>query len=111
VENGADAVEAFAAGDFDLVLMDMQMPMMDGLAATRALRRHEASHPRRRPAAIVVLSANAMRQHRRDAEAAGADLHLSKPVTGQGLIEGMLQALQARHARAGKPGRTRRRQG
>ena len=94
VENGAEAVEAFAAGAFDLVLMDMQMPVMDGLAATRALRQFEARHPGRPRAAIVMLSANAMRQHRLESEAAGADLHLPKPVTAQRLIEGVLEALQ-----------------
>ncbi len=94
VENGQEAVEAFAAGTFDLVLMDMQMPVMDGLAATRALRRHEAEHPDRPRTAVVMLSANAMRQHRLDAEAAGSDLHLPKPVTAVRLIEGMMDALQ-----------------
>ena len=94
VENGAEAVEAFAAGAFDLVLMDMQMPVMDGLAATRALRQFEARHPGRPRAAIVMLSANAMRQHRLESEAAGADLHLPKPVTARRLIEGVLEALQ-----------------
>ena len=93
VENGAEAVEAFAAGAFDLVLMDMQMPVMDGLAATRALRQFEARHPDRPRAAIVMLSANAMRQHRLESEAAGADLHLPKPVTARRLIEGVLEGL------------------
>ena len=93
VENGELAVAAFTAHAFDLVLMDMQMPVMDGLAATRALRRHEAANPDRPRVAIVMLSANAMRQHRLDAEAAGADLHLPKPVTATRLVEGMLEAL------------------
>jgi len=95
VENGQQALDAFQAGDFDLVLMDMQMPVMDGLAATRALRRFEAAHPARPRAAVIMLSANAMRQHRLEAEAAGADLHVPKPVTAQRLIEGILEALEA----------------
>ena len=95
VENGRAAVDAFEAGAFDLVLMDMQMPVMDGLAATRALRQFEAVHPHRPRAAVVMLSANAMRQHRLEAEAAGADLHVPKPVTAQRLIEGMLEVLAA----------------
>ena len=95
VENGQAAVDAFQAGPFDLVLMDMQMPVMDGLAATRALRQLEAAHPHRPRAAVVMLSANAMRQHRLEAEAAGADLHVPKPVTAQRLIEGMLEVLAA----------------
>ena len=100
VENGQAAMEAFQAGSFDLVLMDMQMPVMDGLAATRALRLFEASHPRRPRAAVIMLSANAMRQHRVEAQAAGADLHVPKPVTAQRLIEGMLEALTVAGAEA-----------
>ena len=96
VENGAQAVDAFRAEAFDLVLMDMQMPVMDGLAATRAIRRHEKASPGRPRTPIVMLSANAMRQHRVEAEAAGADLHLSKPVTAKALVNGLLQALEAR---------------
>ena len=95
VENGQEALDAFEAGEFDLVLMDMQMPVMDGLAATRALRRLEAEHPGRPRTAVVMLSANAMRQHRHEAEAAGADLHVPKPVTAQRLIEGMFEAMEA----------------
>ena len=95
VENGREALNAFQAGDFDLVLMDMQMPVMDGLAATRALRRLEAERHGRPRTAVIMLSANAMRQHRLEAEAAGADLHVPKPVTAQRLIEGILEALEA----------------
>ncbi|MDB5432963.1 MAG: multi-sensor hybrid histidine kinase [Caulobacter sp.] len=93
VENGAEAVEAFKAGVFDVVLMDMQMPVMDGLAATRAIRAHEAAHPGRARTPIMMLSANAMRQHRADALAAGADLHVAKPVTAVSLITGIETAL------------------
>ena len=93
VENGQEALDAFQVRTFDLVLMDMQMPVMDGLAATRALRRFEARSPERPRAAVIMLSANAMRQHRLEAEAAGADLHVPKPVTAQRLIEGMFEAM------------------
>ena len=95
VENGAEAVEAFEAGDFDLVLMDMQMPVLDGLAATRAIRRHERGRPAGERTPVVMLSANAMRQHRLDAESAGADLHVAKPVTATALIAAVLEALAA----------------
>jgi PAS domain S-box-containing protein len=93
VENGADAVAAYAAGEFGLVLMDMQMPVMDGLAATRAIRDLEAQAPGRRRTPVIVLSANAMRQHRDEAIAAGADLHLAKPVTAAGLLNAVAAAL------------------
>ncbi len=93
VENGEDAVRAFASDAFDLVLMDMQMPVMDGLKATRAIRDIEAGDPGRRRTPVVMLSANAMRQHAEDALAAGADFHLAKPVTGASLLEAVSRAL------------------
>ncbi len=92
VENGALAVEAMRTGTFDLVLMDMQMPMMDGLAATRAIREGERGAGAARTP-IVMLSANAMSQHRTDSLAAGADLHLAKPVTAAVLVAGVGEAL------------------
>lgn len=87
VENGALAVEAVAEGTFDVVLMDMQMPVMDGLAATRAIRATDAG--RRLP--IIMLSANAMPRHLEQAKDAGADQHVSKPVTPATLL-GALEA-------------------
>ena len=99
-------MQAFAAEAFDLVLMDMQMPVMDGLAATSAIRSLESAQAQRPRTPIVMLSANAMRQHRLEAEAAGADLHLAKPVTASTLIGGLLEALRASPAIA--PSATRR---
>ncbi len=93
VENGAQAIEAFRAATFDLVLMDMQMPVMDGLAATRALRVIESDERALPRTAIAMLSANAMAHHRDEALAAGADLHIAKPVTARELIEGVERAL------------------
>ena len=98
VEDGRQAVDAFVATPFDLVLMDMQMPVMDGIAATRALREHEAARADRPRAAVIVLSANAMRQHRLDAQAAGADLHLAKPITAVSLIQAVFDVLNAQPA-------------
>jgi CheY-like chemotaxis protein len=101
VENGLLAVEAFKAAPFDLVLMDMQMPVMDGLAATRLIRAHERQAGPADRVPILMLSANAMAHHRRDALAAGADLHVSKPVTALALMTGIEQALDAARRRAG----------
>jgi CheY-like chemotaxis protein len=94
-EDGAQAVEAFRPGVFDVVLMDMQMPVMDGLAATAALRRAETTWPLAPRTPIIVLTANAMQQHCEAALAAGADLHLAKPISALALITGIEQALAA----------------
>ncbi|MBA4804171.1 MAG: response regulator [Brevundimonas sp.] len=86
VENGAEALEAARTGDFDIILMDMQMPVMDGLTATREIRLHEAAMGLPRTA-LVMLTANALPEHIAAAEAAGADRHLAKPFDAAELLE------------------------
>lgn len=90
-ENGRLGVELWRVGGYDLVLMDMQMPEMDGLTATRVIRAEEAG---RSHTPIAMLSANAMDHHKAEALAAGADMHISKPVTPDGLLAGIAAVLQ-----------------
>ncbi len=85
VENGEEALQACREAAFDLVLMDMQMPVMDGLSATRAIRALEASENRVR-VPIVMLTANALPEHIAAARAAGADQHLAKPFNAVDLL-------------------------
>ncbi len=85
-ENGAEAVEAFRQSDFDIVLMDMQMPVMDGLLATREIRQWEAVAGLK-PTPIVMLTANALSEHIQAGAAAGADRHLAKPFDAAELIQ------------------------
>ena len=92
VENGAQAVEAFKAGRFDAVLMDLQMPVMDGLTAIRNIREHEVRTAARRTP-ILVLSANAMAEHVQGSRDVGADDHVAKPVTAPLLIAALAAAL------------------
>ena len=92
VADGVLAVAAFETGRFDVVLMDMQMPNMDGLSATRAIRALEAARGGP-PTPIVMLSANAMAEHQDEALAAGADLHVAKPITAASLLAGIQAAL------------------
>jgi len=91
-DNGAQALAALQAQDFDLVLMDMQMPIMDGLAATRAIRAWETAQSRPRTP-IVMLTANAMEDHKRQAVEAGCDLHVAKPITPSALLGAIEAAL------------------
>ena len=79
VENGELAIDAWSKEAFDLVLMDIQMPVMDGAAATREIRRIERESGRPRTP-IVALSANAMKHHVAEYLAAGMDAHLAKPI-------------------------------
>tara|TARA_R110002167_G_scaffold88902_3_gene239630 strand:+ start:587 stop:2254 length:1668 start_codon:yes stop_codon:yes gene_type:complete len=95
VENGAEAVAAFERETFDVVLMDMQMPVMDGLAATRAIRALEQAGPGVPRTPLIMLSANAMTRHQQESLAAGADLHLPKPITAASLLGGIDAALAA----------------
>jgi len=93
VENGARAVAAFEGGRFDLVLMDMQMPVMDGLTATRAIRALETGRAANAHTPVIMLSANAMAEHRDQARDAGADSHVPKPITAASLLAGIDSAL------------------
>lgn len=92
VEDGRAAVEAWAVEAWDLVLMDMQMPVMDGLSATRAIRLAESRDGRARTP-ILMLTANALEEHVKAGREAGADGHLAKPITLNGLFEAMSAVL------------------
>ncbi len=79
-EDGAQGVAAAERQAYDLILMDMQMPVMDGLTATRAIRAREAdSGARQTP--IIMLTANALPEHVSLSRDAGANGHLNKPIT------------------------------
>jgi PAS domain S-box-containing protein len=85
-ENGAVACEKFIAGHYDLVLMDRQMPVMDGLAATRAMREWEqANH--RTPTPIIALTASALKGDQEMCMAAGCTAYLTKPIKQEALLQ------------------------
>lgn len=91
-ENGREAVEAVQAGAFDLVLMDVRMPVMDGVAATRAIRALDG------PAseiAVLAVTAEAMPEDVARCLAAGMDAHLAKPITQAKLYAAMDRAMDA----------------
>ncbi|HWE44887.1 MAG TPA: ATP-binding protein [Caulobacteraceae bacterium] len=99
VENGALAVEAVKSGGFDAVLMDMQMPVMDGLTAIREIRRWEGEHaPNLKNSArlpIIMLTANALDEHVHASREAGADRHVSKPLRPDALLAALSQEIAA----------------
>jgi two-component system, sensor histidine kinase and response regulator len=80
VDDGRKAVEASAEQDFDAVLMDVQMPQMDGLAATRAIRQREAEAAVERPLPIIGLTAHAMQGDRERCIEAGMNEYVTKPI-------------------------------
>ena len=99
VEDGLQAVEAMMSGGFDAVLMDIQMPVMDGLEATRRIRawEREADRPR---APILIVSANCLKEHVDAGRAAGADAHLNKPISAGELLTALEVQMSAVRARA-----------
>jgi len=88
-DNGKRAIAMLEETAFDLVLMDIQMPIMDGLTATKHIRAQKkyAQLP------IIAMTAHARTEDRQQSLAAGMDLHIAKPVTGQLLLESILKVL------------------
>jgi signal transduction histidine kinase/AmiR/NasT family two-component response regulator len=98
VADGRQAVDAWASGDFDLILMDIQMPVMDGVAATRTIREAEAQtlgkDGARRRIPIIALSANAMTHQVKEYLGVGMDMHVAKPIE-LGKLHAALRAVTA----------------
>ena len=97
-ENGQQAVERFEAsraGEYDLILMDIQMPVMDGYEATRAIR--TGIHPDAKTVPIVAMTANAFAEDVQKSIDAGMNAHISKPVDAYSLnkmIGDLMQSLK-----------------
>ncbi len=91
--NGAVAVEKFQSGVYDVVLMDIQMPVMDGYTATRIIREWEAEHQKRRTP-ILALTAKAFKEEEQESLSAGCDAHLIKPIRKAELLEAIRKYTQ-----------------
>jgi CheY-like chemotaxis protein len=94
-ENGAIAVEKFKAGKYDLVLMDVQMPIMDGYTATREIRKWEQEQGRKQTP-IIALTAHALKEDAQKSLDAGCTDHLTKPIKRATLMEAVQKYTGAR---------------
>jgi signal transduction histidine kinase/ActR/RegA family two-component response regulator len=94
VENGREALDALEAEAFDIVLMDVNMPVMDGLEATRHLRRD----PRWATLPVIALTADVMRTQIDTCIEAGMDAHIAKPIDLRDLLSVLVQVLDRRTA-------------
>lgn len=99
VDNGAEAVDILRREDFDVVFMDCHMPVMDGHAATRAIR-DPATGVRQPQVPIVAMTANAVQGARQECLAVGMDDYLSKPVNAGDLREALCRVLAPARAHA-----------
>ena len=97
VDNGLSAVQKAQASHYDLILMDVQMPVMDGLTAARQLRERGYAKP------IVTLTANAMKEDRDKCLAAGVDDYLTKPLDAAELYRVLTTYLRPRELQTGAP--------
>ena len=84
--DGEQALDAWLNGDFDLILMDMQMPVMNGMEATRAIRLREVETGRTRRIPIIALTANALAEDRELCLAAGMDDFIAKPFKAEAML-------------------------
>jgi CheY-like chemotaxis protein len=87
-KNGKEAVEKFLAsneGDYDLILMDVMMPVMNGYDATRAIR--EADHTMSKSIPIIAQTANAFQEDIKKVKEAGMNAHISKPIEEENLLK------------------------
>ena len=98
-ENGEVAVRMVSKHDYDLVLMDMQMPVMDGVAATKAIR----SNPRFANLPIIAMTANAMDADRELCRVAGMNDHVSKPIDPDAMFITIMKWIKPRHIQPSEP--------
>jgi CheY-like chemotaxis protein len=89
--NGKEALELFGVKQYDLILMDIMMPVMDGITATKKIREIEATGERHIP--IIAVTANALAGDRENCLAAGVDDYIAKPFTAELMINKMKNLL------------------
>jgi signal transduction histidine kinase len=108
VDNGEAAIDAWETGEWDVVLMDVQMPVLDGVAATTEIRRREKALGRRRTP-IIALTANAMAHQTSQYLEAGMDGHVAKPIAASALFQALISATATPAREAVAPRKRKRR--
>lgn len=93
VENGAQALDAWLREPWDVILMDIQMPVMGGVEATRRIREHERVSGRA-PTPIIALTANSMSHQLEEYQAAGLSDLVAKPIQAAALVEAVISAVE-----------------
>lgn len=101
--DGEQGIACWKQDEFDVILMDVQMPVLDGLSAARMIRQAEAQAGDGRRTPIIALTANAMARDLQQTTRAGMDEHMSKPVRLAQLLETIERAIQRNRARQSEP--------
>jgi signal transduction histidine kinase len=94
-DNGQQALDLLIDNEFDVVLMDIQMPVMDGLTAAAAIRKQEQGSSSTKLLPIIAMTAHAHEEDKQRSLAAGMNLHIAKPVTGEVLLKSILQVVRS----------------
>ena len=97
---GLEAIEKFNETFYDVILMDVQMPEMDGLEATRLIRTKQYQQP-----VIISMTANAMQDDKEKCLAAGMDYYVSKPINLEELVSALMKASESYTAKGQKNGK------
>jgi CheY-like chemotaxis protein len=103
-ENGKIAVDKYKVGTYDYVLMDMQMPVMDGLTAVREIRKWEKEHDRM-PTTIIALTGNASQEDIDRCMEAGYTSHLAKPIKKEQLMKAICSYTSSKQDHTGEAGK------
>jgi len=93
-ENGIDGFKKFKENHYDIILMDVQMPEMDGLSCTKKIREFESEHPQKRKTYILAMTAYAFNEDIRKTKEAGCNDHISKPINKVRLIKSLKDYLK-----------------
>lgn len=92
-ENGKEGVQKYVEGEYDLILMDIQMPIMDGYEATKAIRKYEKEHAKKN-VPIIALTANAFQEDAQKSFESGCNAHVPKPVKKKALLAAISEHLE-----------------